>query len=210
MHRTGKSSVSVRYRDGHEIQGSKRSDSDLVALPVSELTTHGEFGPVLLMVLGDAGKGKLFWSHWEQGGIGMSAVFRFTVPEDQSNYMVDVPQGLVREKTFPAYHGELAIDPSSGAILRISVIADPAPPDEMVRSSIMVEYGPVQIGEKPYICPVRSVAFARIAVGETQDKTTPMKNELNDVAFTDYHLFRSESRIVPVTGNMDEQAAPAK
>jgi hypothetical protein len=68
----------------------------------------------------------------------------------------------------------------------------------------MVEYGPVEIGGKTYICPVRSVSIAEGRTAIVQQKrikgsSTPGAETilLNDVAFGDYHVFRSESRIVP-------------
>ncbi len=69
------------------------------------------------------------------------------------------------------------------------------------RSDIMVEYGLVVIGGKTYTCPVRSVSYS---VGELDlpvslDVATSWKQEaarLNDVVFSDYHVFRSEMRIL--------------
>ena len=210
MHGAGKSSDSVSFRDGHEITGSKQADTELEDRPVLALTTYGEFGPILIIVLEDAVKSKITWGYWEQGANGTIAVFRYSVPQGQSSYLVGVPHGLKIDKTFPAYHGEIAIDPANGDILRITVISDFAPPNEMVRSSILVEYGAVQIGGTSYICPVRGLAFAKMPVGESHGAATTLKTELNDVAFTGYHLFRAEARIVPATGPGDELPAPPK
>ena len=103
-----------------------------------------------------------------------------------------------------AYHGEVAIDPGSGAILRIALIADLASDGPITRGDVMVEYANVEIGGKTYICPVRSVA---LSVGESGKITfdagnTPAMHRvnrtlLNDVSFSDYHVFRSELRILP-------------
>jgi hypothetical protein len=59
------------------------------------------------------------------------------------------------------YHGEIAIDPLSGAILRLELVADLKSSTPLVRSDIMIEYGPAEIGGKTYICPVRSVSISR-------------------------------------------------
>ncbi len=52
----------------------------------------------------------------------------------------------------------MAIDPASGTILRLMLLAD-LKPDEFAPagSGIVVEYGQVNIGGKPYFLPVRSV-----------------------------------------------------
>jgi hypothetical protein len=102
------------------------------------------------------------------------------------------------------YHGEMAIDPDSGAILRLLVQADFEPNQPLFRSNILVEYAPVLIGGNPYICPTRSVSLSRgrslIQIhewGQAFRVYGPFQTMLNDVAFGDYHMFRSEARILP-------------
>ncbi len=87
-----------------------------------------------------------------------------------------------------AYNGEIAIAPSSGAILRIVLKAAPGPANPLDVANIVVEYGPVELGGKSYTCPLRGIALSE---GMQQLKW------LNDVAFEDYHLFRPEMRILP-------------
>ena len=89
----------------------------------------------------------------------------------------------------------------------------------------MVEYGPVEIGGKTYICPLKSVALSLaqsskivedaplhlkpvMGVSETYEPSEimsvaqgPPQTLLNDVAFEQYHLFRAEARVVLGTGN---------
>jgi hypothetical protein len=62
-----------------------------------------------------------------------------------------------------------------------------------------VEYGPAEIGGKIYICPIRAVAFSRARTVLTKNSTShlgPARNYLDDISFTGYHVFRSESRII--------------
>ena len=124
IHDAGKSSTTIRYLDGREVLGSKKADRDPVDQPSLALTTRGEFGPILIVVLQDAIKGQIRWGHWEQGANGISAVFRYGVADGQSSYMVALPSDSKVEKHFPPYHGEIAIDPANGSILRITAIAD--------------------------------------------------------------------------------------
>lgn len=207
LHAVGMSSGTISFVGGHEILGSKKGD-DTTAKPSMELTTHGEFGPILIVVLLDAIKSSMRWGHWEQDANGINAVFRYSVRQGQSSYQVALPHGASLDTIFPAYHGEIAIDPATGAILRITVIADIPPPNEQAISSILVEYGPVVIGGQSYICPVRGVALARFVRGNPLATAIIWQIQLNDVAFVDYHLFHSESRIL--TDNpVDNQAPPA-
>jgi len=210
LHNAGKSSTTISFMDGQEVLGSKKAGSNSLDQSSMTLTTHGEFGPVLIVVLRDAIKGRIRWGHWEESANGTIAVFRYGVADGQSSYMVALPRGSHVDKNFPAYHGEIAIDPANGNILRITTIADFQYPDEDAMSSIVVEYAPVSIGGTPYICPVRSVAIAKIPLRELAGTGVPVQTQLNDVSFTDYHLFRSESRILTGTpeGEPDAPAPP--
>lgn len=128
------------------------------------------------------------------------AVFRFQVPQTDSHYVVS-GSGEPGMTDSSAYHGEIGISPSTGTILRLVLKADPGMGSTIERSDIMVEYGLVVIGGKTYTCPVRSVSYS---VGELDlpvslDVATSWKQEaarLNDVVFSDYHVFRSEMRIL--------------
>jgi hypothetical protein len=211
----GKSSVTVSYVDGREVAGSKKGD-ETFGKSSGALTTHGEFGPILVSVLLDAVKSKVYWGHWEQGTSGTFAVFRYFVPQGQSSYEVMLPDVTKIETLFPAYHGEICVDPATGAILRITVIADLQPPHQRSITSILVEYASVAIGGKSYICPVHGVALARFSVPAELGPVnridsvlaTRLRTELNDVAFVDYHQFRAESRVL-TDAPIGEPDAPA-
>lgn len=113
----------VRYRNGSEVTDEKTRK---LKFGDPELITHGEFGPVLRGVLDDIHKdGQLSWSRWEQGNTGRMAVFRYVVTGDDTFYLVSVcctPDGDGNQvyARYPRYHGEIAIDPETGAILRLA------------------------------------------------------------------------------------------
>jgi hypothetical protein len=208
LHKTGTYSAEVRYRDGFEVndpRGHKHPDEEAAGL-----TTRGEFGPILFVVLRDCGNGKLLWSHWEQGAGGPGAVFAYYVPQTASHYMVQVPGAKSIRQVFPAYHGEIAIDPANGTILRVTVISDMAPPYQSVQASILVEYAPVTIGERTYICPVKGVALSKMPVDLSDQglRTSSVQTRLNEVEFREYHLFRGDARIVTNAASGSD-AAPA-
>ena len=217
LHSTGTSSLTVSYRDGHELANAQRAEIGMRGRSAEGLTTAGEFGPILAIILGDAKRSSLTWGHWEQvangqGADSFAAVFRYSVPQGQSSYLVAMPrQDKLIDPVFPAYQGEIAIDPANGDILRITVVADLAPRYRRVIAEILVEYGAVQIGGKTYFCPVKGVAISKMppttATGEP-DLVSPVQTQMNDVIFSDYHLFRAEARMVPVDGG-NSDAAPA-
>lgn len=192
------SEVPVSYRNGLEVsEGTGKAQVDGGG---AELSTTGEFGPILSVVVRDAVHGRVEWGHWErapgQPAAGqLLAVFRYSVPAAMSHYAVsDSASG---KPTFPAYHGEIAVDPTSGAIQRIVVVAG-GDAGDAAETGIAVDYGPVEIAGKTYLCPVRSIALSR--GWSNQGGAPELHTFLNDVAFTRYHVFRTEMRIVPDGG----------
>jgi hypothetical protein len=215
LHSTGTSSITVTYRDGQEVHDTDAEKGKNQSKPASGFTTVGEFGPILSVVMGDALRSEVVtWQRWEQrlneGASEPVAVFRYAVSEDQSNYMVEIPSVGKVEEIYPSYHGEIAIDPATGAILRISLVSELPSPYQAVQTAILVEYAPVTIGEQSYICPARGVAFSKVPVAHEAaaqaGSAVNVQTHLNDVAFTQYHLFRSKARIV--TGERGEGGAP--
>jgi VWFA-related protein len=224
LHPMGRSSETVLYRDGHEVVDSAAGKRKTPETPTAGLNTLGEFGPILSTVLVDAAQSTLSWSHWEQGAAGPEAVFRYAVPRQKSHYQITfccVPgdRGNRVFQQFSGYHGEIVIVPANGTILRLTLEADLGPSDAMAKADILVEYGPVEIGGKTYICPVRSVSISQEPAQASnisennnfrgtliQYAPGSLQTLLNDVAFGQYHLFRADVRVL--TGNPGETDAP--
>jgi hypothetical protein len=217
LHVTETSNTTVTFRNGKEVLDTTAKKGKTLSGRERQLDTWGTFGPILAVVFRGASstRSKFAWSHWEQGADGPQAVFRYSIPQDSSNFEVEFccladPDGTIRFDTIAAYHGEVAIDPETGAILRLTVNADLEPRLPMLSSGIMVEYGPVAIGGKLYIVPIRSVSISRwrgVSIlkewGQTFGVYRRFETILNDVAFAKYHIFRAESRILP-----DDTSAP--
>jgi hypothetical protein len=207
--------ATLRYRNGHEEQDAQKKKGT-PSTRKKALNFIGVFGPILGVVLGDATRGDsiLIWSRWVRGEQGREAVFRYIVRAENPHYDVTYCC-LVGGSTFltsPRYLGELAIDPETGAILRLTMEAElgwirepnlnPVLPAK--GAVMMVEYGPVEIGGRKYVCPQRSVVIMRVrTVGtltfwdQTFDIYAPYETRLNDIVYTDYHKFGSEARMLP-------------
>ena len=232
LHPVARTSAIVLYRDGKEVVDSKAVKGNLSQQAAPTLTTSGVFGLILGTVLVDSSHGKLVWSHWEQAAAGAEAVFHYAVSREQSHYRVEfccVPgdHGNGTFKRLSGYHGEITVDPLNGAVLRLTLEADLQPTDPLLRSDIVVEYGPVEIGGKTYICPIKSVsitvspALPSAASAEMQryrgkllDKDNWAAREhlqtlLNDVVFEQYHLFRAAARILTGDSPVAEANQPA-
>jgi VWFA-related protein len=205
-HFAAASSATVLYRDGHEVVDAGIAKGKKPDTEADLLITKGTFGPILSVVIGDAADGGLKWSRWEQGANGPQAVFRFAVPQEKSHYVRDFDTASFKNEGdnlqhSTSYHGEMAVDPATGTILRLVVEADHESGSPLARADIMVEYGPVEIGGKNYFCPVRSVSISRgpsFLHFDSGGKPVfgPVMTMLNDVAFVDYHVFRSEVKVL--------------
>jgi VWFA-related protein len=210
--------ATVLYRNGHEVVEKKQK---LGKRPVARgvrargLETRGTFGPILAYVLTAAASSPstLKWKRWERGKYGDLAVFSYRVASTNSGPELTyccLPEG---DGTTPYQnkgdtYGEFALNPETGAIMRIVINADldeERDPDvPLIRSQIMVEYGPEELGGKTYICPQRSVEVSR---GRTERELhewgmvfslySYFETMINDVTFGGYHKFGSEARILP-------------
>lgn len=214
LHFVNRSQVTVLYREGREVEDAEASPSKKSASETQGLTTYGVFGPILSTVLLDAAQSKLAWSHWEQGPAGLEAIFSYAVPREKSHYEVnyccvaEIGASVVANvhpfRRIVGYHGALAIDPATGAILRLIAEAELKPTDPVSKAKILVEYSNVEIAGKSYICPVRSVSSAVAQTIQVDPKykfplarqMQPLKNSVNEVAFENYHVFRSDSRVL--------------
>jgi VWFA-related protein len=224
LHVVGRSNVLVTYRDGHEVVEKVAAKIKKGESQEHGLFTEGVFGPILSIVVGDALKGKITWSRWQAGANGAEAVFHYAVPKEQSHYSVGfccVSSGVSTEThesgdwhsfaEVAAYHGEIAFDPASGAILRITLEADMPPNGAVSKSDMMVEYGAVEIGGKSYICPLRGVSVLLahttqppLGMHAAESYKGPAKTFLNDAVFELYRRFGTETRIL--AGNSVEPA----
>lgn len=216
----------VYYRNGPEVKETSGKEPAIKPRPRNGLVNWGTFGQLQRIVITDIYKGKMEWDHWEQRATGPVAVFRYSIPREKSNYIVNyccigLPNQAWHDfQSIPPFHGEIAIDPVTGAVYRLVIITELDPSDPIFQAEIMVEYEPVEIGGKMYVCPRKSVtittAISPIAgsngcLGRAiQSDCTPphiykpKDTAINDTVFDSYHVFRSEVRMLPA-GDTDQE-----
>lgn len=203
----GASSREITFRSGKEVIDPMKSQRPAQTLPQMGLESWGEFGPEPAVVLMGVAAGTIAFHHWEQGATGLAAVYRYSVPEQDSKYEVNYAcNGSNAFHAQPAYHGSLAIDPVSGAILRLTLQADSKPDDPLTHVASVIEYGPVDIGGRTYICPLHSLAFSveevSICFRDLKDRALVHNRTLvrplilNRTTFSDYHRLGSTHKIV--------------
>jgi VWFA-related protein len=202
--------ATVLFRNGKEVvQGETLENTRQTKPGEHVLNTVGTFGAVLnTVVVGAISHGSLQWSYWERGANGLQAVFQYQVPRESPIFVVGftyvAADKAISLRMEAPFHGEFAVDPRTGAILRLTIQADLPPKLPLDRSNVMVEYSPVIIGERTYICPIRSVSILRqrriVDIqqwGEQFKIYAPFETLLNDMAYRKYHKFHSTSRILP-------------
>jgi VWFA-related protein len=219
LHLIGSSKAEVSVRNEKENPSTRTGAASSPAQ--GGLMTWGEFGSTLLIILSDSAEGKTAWSHWENTASGMVAVFHYEVPRTASHYEIDTPVEKIQPnggssrwartggvaamkassatamvRTKPSYQGSLWIDPATGTILRVTLVADLKGNSTIEHGSILVEYGPVPIAGKTVICPVRSLALSSSPATVNASLEGAATEWLNENLFTDYRMFASTSRIL--------------
>ncbi len=233
LHSAASEHATVLYRNGsEEVEKKKALSKRRVAggVRTRQLETRGTFGPILAFVLTAAAKSPetLRWKRWERGKYGDLAVFSYRLAGTS-----DVPEltycclpqgnGATPYQNKADTYGEFAVNPATGAIMRIVISADlneeRNPDVPLIRSQLMVEYGPVELGGKTYICPQRSVEISR---GRSERELHEwgmifnvygyFETLINDATFAGYHKFGSEARILPGYQDAEEpkNSAPPK
>ena len=204
------SNAKVLYRDGDEVVESRESERNDSG--ERRLTTRGTFGPILAEVRRAVETpGRMKWIRWENGPEGRRGVFGFEVPAAESTYFeggccLPDADGGNSFRIQAGYRGEIAINPENGTIFRLQQQFDMQEYVPLDRDEVLIDYGPVKIGGKTYFCPARSVSLARgrsiISLKEKEwDQSFlsygPYSTKMNDMRFSNYHLFRAESRMLP-------------
>lgn len=206
----GVSSREITFRNGEEVIDPMKAKSGEPEMQ-SGMESWGEFGPEPVMVLMDALRGSISFHHWESMPSGPVAVFRYTVPRIHSHY--DVHYKCPTNEPFhdtPPYRGSFSIDPATGALMRITLETEGRAHDPISHVTSVIEYSPMEIGERNYICPVRSLATMveesnGCAARHHNPKLAQPILMINQTTFADYHRLGSKSRLLDANGNPPEQ-----
>jgi hypothetical protein len=209
----GVSTREITFRGGEEVIDPMKSKPDETGMETG-LESWGEFGPEPVMILMDALQGAIEYEHWEKMPTGLVAVFHYSVPRGRSHY--DVHYKCPTNEAFqdtPPYHGSFSIDPATGALMRITLETESQPDDPITHIGSIIEYSPMEIGERSYICPMRSLVTmveesSACAAKHHNPKMAQPILMINQTNFTDYHRLGSTSRLLDSSGN--PLASPSK
>lgn len=216
------------------------------------LQSFGEFGPLMGIVFVDTQKHTPAFHHWEQTAVGMVAVYHYSVAKADSHYTVNyccLDEGLrtrggggggrrrgggaagsvatgdrIPLHMVPGYHGSLFVDPATGIVRRLTLEAELGD-GTVSRAETVIEYGQVVIGDRKFVCPLRSMNIwmgpaeggqpaSELPIDVPQSLLAKGTLYVNETSFTEYHRLGSEVRILteaetpPALRKEEMQAAP--
>lgn len=213
---SGTTKVGVVYRDGREeyANGRKGLEQECGTGGIPQSATTGEFGELLALAAWEASQGTVSWSHWEREPDGrVVAVFQYAA-KVVHKITTDCPDVLHFDlPPLPVdARGEIDVNPADGSIWRVTNMERSGIGERQKRITaeldMMVEYGPVDIGGRIYLCPVQSVTLALITplIGRQQLDDIARRygvpdglitEELNHAEFANYHVFRATVKVLP-------------
>lgn len=199
FHRVGVVSRQITFREGKEVVDASQA-SPTTKPERGGLDSRGEFGTEAAVVLMDLERGAAVFDHWERTMGGPAAVFHYVVPRESSHYEVtDECKEQVSFHDTPGYQGELAVDPKTGAILRMTLVAESKPGDPVTRVASVVEYGPVVLGNRRSMCPLRSLTYMVEEVNGCSHGKRKLEKPLamiNQTIFSNYRRFGSSMKMI--------------
>jgi len=160
------------------------------------LSSFGEFGSIIGALFWDDRQIQLTWGYWEPLSDRRLAVFHYKMPAEHSRYTVSYccDQANKPVSITVAYRGELAVDPATGAVWRVTREALDLPGNFPTHwAKTIVDYRSVRIAGAAYFLPVRSMTYSESTLGARSIYTV---RYWNDVRFVHYHRFAAEARLV--------------
>jgi hypothetical protein len=206
----------ISFQDGKEVTEGARDPGEAKHKD-NGLESRGEFGTEAAVVLMDLENGAVTFDHWEQSMMGPAAVYRYSVPRESSHYEVtDACQDHVSFHDTPGYHGEIALDPKAGAIMRMTLEAESGSNDPISQVASVVEYGLVVLGNRRSICPLRSLTFMVEEMNGCFHGNHKLQKPLamiNQTIFSNYHRFGSSTTMIfdeAQNGRATRESTPGK
>ncbi|MGA2591230.1 MAG: VWA domain-containing protein [Bryobacteraceae bacterium] len=161
------------------------------------LSSFGEFGSIVGALFWSDSHIQLTWGYWEPVSDKRLAVFHYAIPAEHSRYTVsyccDPAEG---GSIAAAYRGDLALDPATGSVWRVTREALDLPrnfPTHWVKT--IVDYRPVTIARASYLLPVRSMTYSESTLRNDARGVNTVRY-WNDVRFVHYQRFAAEANLL--------------
>ncbi len=112
-------------------------------------------------------------------------------------------------KSVVGYHGEVFVDPETGAVARLIVRADLKPTDFIQQEDTRIDYGPVEASGKTYLVPTRNILLTTMVPSGNSFGKFTTRRTLFDVSYSNYEAASGvDSQPASVTEQPSVQAAP--
>jgi hypothetical protein len=147
------------------------------------LTTEGEFGDMLAVVLSKGADAQITWNRWETINGKHVAVFDYAINREHSSLRLSLSD--LAQAVLP-YSGFLFADPDSGTVWRVTDHVTDIPKHlQTLEMQTTLDYGEVEIAGKTYVLPTHATVFER-------SHTDSIRNE---ITFSNYNKFEAESTV---------------
>jgi hypothetical protein len=91
-------------------------------------------------------------------------------------------------KATVGYHGELFIDPGSGAILRLATQAELKPSDFVHQEDMRIDYGAMHVGDKDLVLPIEAFTITEVVPnGDNGAARYSVRHTLFHMTYGEYH-----------------------
>ena len=151
------------------------------------LITAGEFGSLQLGIFDPASAAEFQWKSSAEIRMHRASVYSYHIARANSHYMLGYRATDGKLVSAPAgYRGEVALDVETNRVLRLTASADDMPKESgIIHSSVEVDYDFIEIGEKSYLLPSRSMSSME----------RDYRKIGNMVTYVEYKKFEADSTI---------------
>jgi hypothetical protein len=176
---SGREDYQVVLRNGFPAESS---DYRAAGGPVSS----GEFGSRLRDIFEPASAAEFGWKGWANVRHRRVAVFAYRVSAERSkNVITNGAKPDQGNSAVVGFHGEVSVEPESGAALRVTLIAEMPARFPITQCSSWTEYDRREVAGTSYLLPVTSET--KLARGRYQ--------AANHIDFREYRKFGSDTTI---------------
>jgi hypothetical protein len=192
----------LSYLEGQEhykvvSQNDKYIDSTMDHVQGGSIST-GEFGSMMAKLFDSSSQAQFEWARWSTLRGKRVAVFSYYIDSGHSSYSISYDN---EQRIITAYRGEVFGDADTGIITRIKFEAVDIPSSFPVQEATdTLDYGEVEIGGSPFICPLKAELHMRAGSQKTR----------NDIAFKLYKVFGADSVIKYTTEDLEDKGTPGE
>lgn len=181
--------VQLGYFEGkeqHKLTLIDGNPADQTYESVGGSVGSGEFGGMMYSIFDPSSAATFRWGKWKNVRRRRAAVYSYEVQQPHSRYLLVSRGSGSPLSAVVGFHGELEVDRETGAVLRLTYVADRIPKELRLDSAVTtVVYDFTDVGGRSYLLPANSETVLE----------GPRESTRNHMDFRNYGKFSSESFI---------------